>query len=40
MGVPMFSWLNPIHPKLVHFPIALFTMALVFEWISLLFKKD
>jgi len=32
--------LIPLHPKLVHFPIALFVTALFFEILSRLSKKD
>lgn len=35
----MTDWLIPFHPKVVHFPIALWTMALIFEVLSRLFKK-
>jgi uncharacterized membrane protein len=35
----MFDFLIPLHPKLVHFPIALFTIAFVFELLSRCFKK-
>jgi len=34
------EWLIPVHPKLVHFPIALFTAALGFDVLSFLFKKE
>ncbi len=34
------SFLIPLHPKLVHFPIALLTTALVFELLSRLFRKN
>ncbi|MBZ0098623.1 MAG: hypothetical protein K8F30_06040 [Taibaiella sp.] len=34
------EWLIPLHPKLVHFPIALFTSALGFEVLSLILKKE
>lgn len=33
------EFLVPLHPKLVHFPIALFLTALGFELISLVLKK-
>jgi uncharacterized membrane protein len=36
----MFEFLVPLHPKVVHFPIALFTTALGFECVSLIFKKE
>lgn len=36
----MIEELLPIHPKLVHFPIALFFTALGFEILSLVFRKD
>ena len=36
----MLNFLIPLHPKLVHFPIALFMTALVFEILSRLSKKD
>ena len=36
----MLNFLIPLHPKLVHFPIALFLTALVFELASRLFKKS
>ncbi len=36
----MFQSLMPLHPKLVHFPIALFVTALGFEIFALLFRKD
>lgn len=35
----MLEFLTPIHPKLVHFPIALYFTALLFECISRLLKK-
>ncbi len=35
----MFDFLIPIHPKMVHFPIALFFTALVFDVLSLVFRK-
>lgn len=35
----MMSLLIPLHPKLVHFPIALFVTALIFEVASRLLKK-
>lgn len=34
------EWLQPLHPKLVHFPVALFSVAVLFEWIGLVFKKE
>ena len=36
----MLNFLIPLHPKLVHFPIALFFTALIFELLSRLFKKS
>lgn len=36
----MFNQLMPLHPKLVHFPIALFVTALGFEIFALLFRKE
>ncbi len=36
----MLNILTPLHPKLVHFPIALLTTAFLFEVLSRLFKKD
>ncbi len=36
----MFELLTPLHPKLVHFPIALFVGALGFDVVSFLFKKE
>lgn len=35
----MIDQLIPIHPKLVHFPIALFLTALLFESLSLMTRK-
>lgn len=35
----MLDFLVPIHPKMVHFPIALFFTALAFDFFSLIFKK-
>ena len=35
----MLNFLIPLHPKLVHFPIALFVTALIFETLSRLTKK-
>jgi uncharacterized membrane protein len=34
------EWLIPLHPKLVHFPLALFVTALGFDAVSLLFKNE
>lgn len=34
------EWLIPLHPKMVHFPVALFTSALGFEILSLFLKKE
>jgi len=36
----MFELLQPLHPKLVHFPIALFMTALFFEVMSHAVRKD
>ena len=36
----MINFLIPLHPKLVHFPIALFMTALIFEVLSRLLKRD
>jgi uncharacterized membrane protein len=36
----MFDFLIPFHPKIVHFPIALFTIALFFEILGRIFKKN
>ena len=36
----MLDFLIPLHPKLVHFPIALFMTALIFETLSRCFKKN
>ncbi len=36
----MFEQLIPLHPKLVHFPIALFISALGFELVSLVLRKE
>jgi uncharacterized membrane protein len=36
----MLNSLIPLHPKLVHFPIALLTTAFIFETLSRLFKKE
>lgn len=35
----MLELLTPIHPKLVHFPIALFLTALALDFVSLVFRK-
>ncbi len=35
----MLEALVPIHPKMVHFPIALFMAAFLFELLSFLFRK-
>jgi uncharacterized membrane protein len=32
--------INTLHPKIVHFPVALFLSAAVFELVSLLLKKE
>ena len=36
----MFEQLIPLHPKLVHFPVALFVSAFGFEVFSYIFKKE
>jgi len=36
----MLESLTPLHPKLVHFPIALFVSALGFDFLSLVTKKE
>lgn len=36
----MLEFLQPIHPKMVHFPIALFLTALGLDLASLIFKKE
>lgn len=36
----MLEQLMPLHPKLVHFPIALFVTALGFDLLSLMFRKE
>ncbi len=36
----MLEQLMPLHPKVVHFPIALFITALGFEILSVVFKKE
>lgn len=36
----MFDYLIPLHPKLVHYPIALFTTAIGFDIASFLFRKE
>ncbi len=36
----MLEYLEPIHPKLVHFPIALFITALGLDLASFIFKKE
>lgn len=36
----LYDILIPLHPKIVHFPIALFVTALVLELLSRLFKKE
>ena len=35
----MFEFLVPLHPKIVHFPIALFITALIFESLGAALKK-
>ena len=34
------DYLIPLHPKIVHFPIALFVTALVFDSLSLIMRKE
>lgn len=36
----MLDFLQPIHPKIVHFPIALFMTALGLDFVSFIFKKE
>ncbi|MCB9719706.1 MAG: hypothetical protein H6756_02435 [Candidatus Omnitrophica bacterium] len=36
----MIELITPIHPKLVHFPIALFVSAVVFELLSIVFRRE
>lgn len=36
----MLEYLQPIHPKVVHFPIALFMTALGLDFTSFIFKKE
>ncbi len=36
----MIEQLLPIHPKLVHFPIALFTTALILDILSRVFRRE
>ncbi len=36
----MFDSLIPLHPKVVHFPIALFVTALIFDVVSLILRKE
>ena len=36
----MLEWPSPVHPMVVHFPIALFSTALGLEIASIVFKKD
>ena len=36
----MLDFLQPIHPKIVHFPIALFMTALGLDFVSLILKKE
>lgn len=36
----MLDFLQPIHPKIVHFPIALFMTALGLDFASFIFKKE
>lgn len=36
----MFDYLIPLHPKLVHYPIALFTTAIGFDIASFIFRKE
>lgn len=39
-GEAMPEYLIPLHPKVVHFPIALFVSALVFDILSLIARKE
>ena len=39
-GEVMLDYLIPIHPKMVHFPVALFITAFFFDVLSLLFRKE
>lgn len=36
----MLDYLIPLHPKVVHFPVALFVSALVFDILSLIVRKE
>ena len=36
----MWDFLIPLHPKVVHFPVALFVTALIFDILSLIFRKE
>jgi len=36
----MLEFLQPFHPKIVHFPVALFFSALIFDLLSFVFKKS
>lgn len=36
----MLDFFIPLHPKVVHFPIALFVTALIFDGLSLIFRKE
>ena len=36
----MFGLLEPLHPKMIHFPVALFTTALILELLGFVSKKD
>ncbi|HBR15235.1 MAG TPA: hypothetical protein DD723_06810 [Candidatus Omnitrophica bacterium] len=36
----MLDYLIPLHPKVVHFPIALFTTAIVFDVLGFIFRKE
>ncbi len=34
------DWAPNVHPMLVHFPIVLFTLAVFFDFVNLLWRKD
>lgn len=36
----MLDLLIPLHPKVIHFPIALFVSALIFDGLSFIFRKE
>ncbi len=40
MELPFLPYLQRLHPKVIHFPIALFIGAMGVEVLSLIFKKD